>query len=639
MIELLPILISNMVVACALALVATVVGWSGRRAALARWIWIAVFLKLVTPPLLSVPFELFDGWAGQVDAVSTYLKSSRLEIPAVDLHAGTMRTSSADAPLSGKEADAAVPQSILAISVVEIMLAAWMLGCCWLLLRGGWRYQRMVQLLKTQAEENENGTRIVRELLQRPEPAFVPIVRLIPARLSPMLFGIGPSTSIVCPRELWLKLDEDERTAFLAHESAHFARRDHWVRWLEWTITSLYWWLPLVYWARIQLERHEEVACDAAALRLLQRRTSSPVRRSYAESLLSVVDFLSEAEASAPRLASRMQPTAALEERLHWIMSVEPCDKSWRLSMLTGVAIGVLSLLIHPTVRPNASVPATAAVTSVSSEGPQVALSYDTKIEAIFSPVAKAMEQTKMPSAPRGWWNEPPENLWADSQLGDKELRVTAQVGHGIDVTGPGGSHTTFDTPDVRGLAYIPGTARLVVARHNGELHLWDAASGRSVSLIGKHSSAITSTSWSASGGLISSDGGGTLVRWDMLSGQMLASCNLDQPLSAVRWSHDGREIAVLPGKWSQSVARRQLVILNGRSLERLRSIPINHETAVVHSHAQLGWLAVTWSGFISQVSTGKHIGVIPKNAVSGAVLCAELMPNFEIATEAAALE
>lgn len=639
MIELLPILISNVVVACALALVATVVGWSGRRATLARWIWIAVFLKLVTPPLVSVPVELFDGWAGQVDVVSTYLKASRLEIPAVDLHARPLGTSSVDTPLSGQRIDAAVPRSMLAISVVEIMLAAWILGCCWLLLRGAWRYHRMVQLLKTQAEENEYGTRIVRELLQRPKHAFVPVVRLIPARLSPMLFGIGPSTSIVCPRELWLKLNEDERTAFLAHESAHFARRDHWVRWLEWTITSLYWWLPLVYWARIQLERHEEVACDAAALKLLQRRTSSPVRRSYAESLLSVVDFLSEAEASAPRLASRMQPTAALEERLHWIMSAEPCDNSWRLSMLIGVAIGVMSLLIHPTVQPNANMPANVAVTNASSDRPKAALSHETKIEALFSPVTDVTEQTKLPSAPRGWWNEPPENLWADSQLGDKELRVTAQVGHGIDVTGPGGSHTTFDARDVRGLAYIPGTARLAVARHNGELHLWDGASGRSVSLIGKHSSAITSTGWSASGGLISSDGGGTIVRWDLLSGQMLASCNLDQPISAVRWSHDGREIAVLSGKWSQSVARRQLVILNGSSLERLRSIPIDQETAVVHSHAQLGWLAVTWSGFISQVSTGNHIGVIPKNAVSGAVLCAELMPNFEIVTQAAALE
>ncbi len=118
-----------------------------------------------------------------------------------------------------------------------------------------------------------------------------------------MLFGIGDGTKIVCPNRLWQSLNEDERQAFLAHEVAHYLRHDHWVRWIEWLVTTIYWWCPLVYFARRELERHEEVACDAWAISYLH---TSP--RTYAEALLSVVDFLSETQVGTPRLASRMQP-------------------------------------------------------------------------------------------------------------------------------------------------------------------------------------------------------------------------------------------------------------------------------------------------------------------------------------------
>ncbi len=324
MIALATVLLSNIVVACVLALVATFVGWSGRRAVLAHWLWLAVFLKLITPPLVHLPVPIPDQWTGHMRDVSSVLNAPRIRLLNLPMasspsRAGQRQITNDDQRATSGSDDAHADQQVRSahvahkhgLSLIDLVLATWCLGCVGLLLRGARRYRRMVQLLHRESVSDEQAQQRVRELLQREEPTFVPGVRLISARISPMLFGIGRSTTIVCPRELWLRLDEPQRAAFLAHECAHFQRRDHWVRWLEWFVTSVFWWLPLVYWARRQLERHEEVACDAAALKLLERGTQGRVRRSYAESLLGVVDFLSESETRAPRLASRMQPTAA----------------------------------------------------------------------------------------------------------------------------------------------------------------------------------------------------------------------------------------------------------------------------------------------------------------------------------------
>src|SRR5262249_36787582 len=75
---------------------------------------------------------------------------------------------------------------------------------------------------------------------------------------SPMLWGWGRCTVILFPRELLARLAPEARDTLLAHELAHFLRRDHWVRLLEFVATGLYWWHPAVWLARARIEAAEE---------------------------------------------------------------------------------------------------------------------------------------------------------------------------------------------------------------------------------------------------------------------------------------------------------------------------------------------------------------------------------------------
>ena len=57
-----PIVISNVIVASLIGCLAWFVGRSGHRARLAHGLWVAFFLKLVTPPLITLPIDVPSDW-------------------------------------------------------------------------------------------------------------------------------------------------------------------------------------------------------------------------------------------------------------------------------------------------------------------------------------------------------------------------------------------------------------------------------------------------------------------------------------------------------------------------------------------------------------------------------------------------
>jgi beta-lactamase regulating signal transducer with metallopeptidase domain len=93
-----------------------------------------------------------------------------------------------------------------------------------------------------------------------------PEVKLVNALLPPMLWATQRSPVIFLPRALVERLTAEQTLTLLAHELAHYRRRDHWVRWLEVIVLGVYWWKPAAWIARQGLQRSEEECCDAWVL-------------------------------------------------------------------------------------------------------------------------------------------------------------------------------------------------------------------------------------------------------------------------------------------------------------------------------------------------------------------------------------
>src|SRR5262249_8413162 len=90
-----------------------------------------------------------------------------------------------------------------------------------------------------------------------------PTVWLVPGSIAPLVWAPRFRAHVFLPVRLLARLNDEGRLTLLAHELAHVRRRDHWVRWLEVVTLGLYWWLPVVWWARRELQAAEEECCDA----------------------------------------------------------------------------------------------------------------------------------------------------------------------------------------------------------------------------------------------------------------------------------------------------------------------------------------------------------------------------------------
>ena len=183
---------------------------------------------------------------------------------------------------------------------------------------------------------------------------------------SPMLWGRGRSAVVLFPRDLLPRLTPEARDTLLAHELAHFLRRDHWVRVLEFVATGLFWWHPAVWLARTGIEAAEEECCDAWVVGGL---AASP--RRYAEALLATVDF--EAELRRPCLppgACAAHHSARLLRRR--LVGMIHADRPRRLRGGTVVRVVVAAVLLtRPVLKAATPEPVEPAANPIAADAPQ----------------------------------------------------------------------------------------------------------------------------------------------------------------------------------------------------------------------------------------------------------------------------
>jgi RND family efflux transporter MFP subunit len=173
----------------------------------------------------------------------------------------------------------------------------------------------------------------------------IPVACLLPVRISPLIWVplAGPPHQAL-PEELWGLLDATQQDAILAHELAHLKRRDHWVRRLEALACGLYWWDPVAWWARREVERAEERCCDALVLSALPTAAVA-----YAEALVMTAAHLSGLRRPFPLGASGAGRLGPFTERLEMILS-DPTTVSAKWTVPWALfAVGALSLPFLPT--------------------------------------------------------------------------------------------------------------------------------------------------------------------------------------------------------------------------------------------------------------------------------------------------
>ncbi len=351
------IAVSNAVAATILAAIALAVGAVYRRPAVVHGLWLLVLLKLVTPPLVHIPVA----WPTATEPARLDLALVAEEPPAATVPRPEEEPAAVVvlAPAAENVPPANEPAATVDLPTVpssppspdpplwpQLLWIVWGVGSlAWFLLalERLHRFRRLLRFAQSApAPLQERARGLARSLgLSR-----CPRVRLLPGRIAPMLWAVGGPPRLLVPVDLLGLLSDEQLDTLLVHELAHLRRHDHWVRVLEFVVMGLYWWHPVVWYARRELHEAEEQCCDAWVV-----STLPGAGRTYASALLDTLDFLSTAQPAVPPLASGLGQVADLKRRLTMIMrGTTPRALSWP-GCLAVVVLGLTFLPMLPALH------------------------------------------------------------------------------------------------------------------------------------------------------------------------------------------------------------------------------------------------------------------------------------------------
>jgi beta-lactamase regulating signal transducer with metallopeptidase domain len=418
--ELLRLILANALTTGLLALAAWVASRRVRRQSLVHGLWLLALVKLLTPPI--VPLPLLPEWTmpspglTQAPTIVVIPDSSRgprsSARPEAARGAGLSAVVRAEPRVAVRKTprtltvDASSPShdGLLGMSVgeetvptevrpswdtVDLASLAWaglLMGALVVAALALLRIRRFQRLLRlgTPAPQALRGR--VAELAGRVGLRHAPPVLLLPARVPPMLWPGRRGPVLLMPAGLLPELGEEERDTLLVHELAHVRRRDHWVRFLELAVTSLFWWYPVAWWVRRALRRAEERCCDEWVLRVMPGSAGA-----YADGLLKSLDLLAGEPDPLPIGASGVGPVRDLEARLKEIlMTTRPTPTLATSARLLFATVALLGLAVFPTRAQSPSPEPDPAVSSPAETPPRPAGVPEAPESPDAAPVAPA---------------------------------------------------------------------------------------------------------------------------------------------------------------------------------------------------------------------------------------------------------
>ena len=329
-------LIGNLILAAPVAFIAYLVQRTHRFAFLAHVLWVFVLVKLLTPPLATLPVLAVPAWNSPPPLEAEATVSSELVIASQQESAS--RVPLTYEPLTVPDMNRAKSNPDLApVSTIKLcLLVTWLSGIAWIFLRSLTRIHRFHILMQQACRRGEPALQaLTRETAERFDLSKAPQIYTAPAQISPLVWWLGGRVKIIIPEALLETIASHELRLIIAHEMAHIKRRDHWVRWIEWLACAVFWWNPLVWWAGHNLRTNEEICCDAL---VLSRLRTNP--RHYAGALLKVIEYLAEPVVRPPVMACAVSSGGCMEQRFEMIVDSKKLKRTPRWLCLGIVLIG-----------------------------------------------------------------------------------------------------------------------------------------------------------------------------------------------------------------------------------------------------------------------------------------------------------
>ena len=225
------------------------------------------------------------------------------------------------------------------ISWPKILLGVWGLGALFFVSKYVIRYVKLTKFIKClPKEKDERILRILSETVNDSGKSFE--IRRAPNMLIPCCFGIFKKYIMLPEKEY----SDEQLKYILLHESLHLQCNDTGVKLMTNIICSIYWWNPLVYLLRKDMNQSLEIRCD----KLVVKYEGMSSREEYLKVLLNEYRYVTKVSMSEKKQFCGMmlfeKHTEPLLERFEQLKANNM--KNSRYGLALAVIIGVASLLL-----------------------------------------------------------------------------------------------------------------------------------------------------------------------------------------------------------------------------------------------------------------------------------------------------
>ncbi len=655
MLSYLEIALINALMIVPLALVAESFGRVFRRPALTHFLWVLILIKLVMPPIWQIPLidrdwvvstsrqllprVIFD--VGQIEFGSrrsfvpdelpnqnlAKLKSRPRTLAEIDKQLNASKRSFSTVAASW------IRSENFRQALMAVVLVVWAVGALvWFVIQGI-RCVRFRWSLRHGDAACLDLQRFADRLARRMGLPYSPTVWLMPGVMSPMLWGSGQSLFLIFPERLLDRLDDSATGTLLMHELAHYRRRDHWVRVVELLATGFFWWHPVVWWARCEIESVEEECCDAMVV-----AASPEVPKRYAQAILEVVDFIAERPLRMPALATGLGQVPFLRQRLTWIMrgprrqDFGYCGRFICLLLACALPLQPSWLAARPPISQ------TARQLSQSTHQPQVKLAP--LVPVAFDSAAGGPSEAWLAERPISIQNSKTQSSWSGS-----EIRSHSMDGRFV-VIGNQSNQCLFDLETghefslnhlgLQAISFAQNTSEFVAIGAEGVIFLCDAETCQATRDWQIPSGSAKSIDISSDGNWMVTGGRDGIVRiWNRNSDHPVRELPRELgPVNCVRFSPDGELLAVATGDWLTPDSGRIALIEFHSGNERV-SMNWNSPAASVAFRADgESLISADRQGRVARwsVTTGELLGITEGH--QDLVAAAEFSPNGTPLTE-----
>ncbi len=335
------------------------------RPAICHGLWLLVLLKMVTPPFIPMPLapdvlnlsaDRFSKSAAQMPAT---IEPERHAIVADSTTQTALSPQRSPLPASRGPVILAADElnmNLGRVATIVIVLAslAVTMGIWLIAFR---QLQRLQRLLTGHQSQSDRANQLLGKLAPEFRLRTIPNLIIVDSPIAPFVWA-GPRQSVVVlSQQLIQSLDDGQLEFVLAHELAHLKRCDHWSNLFGFFVTTLFWWHPVAWLARRELSLAAESCCDAMAL---ERCSGS--RKSYAQTLLSVIDLMNCREFSRPALLLNFNGTSSLRKRIQMLTDSTVRTRisvgGWLLLLIVAASSSLLPIRAQESGQPPKPTPA-----------------------------------------------------------------------------------------------------------------------------------------------------------------------------------------------------------------------------------------------------------------------------------------